>query len=148
MTNLHWPGDDPHDPDVFADQPNIGRFRANATGAEFGAWVAHFNARSGVARLDEAKLLDRYGRDPLPFIGGGDLNSTASGPHFPQRDWRAANHSIGSATDAPLRYGLRPLTRQTFTDPCASQTPFRGTAGLMKATVTSSPPSPIGPRNA
>lgn len=94
VTNLHWPGDDPHDPDVFADQRNVGRFRANATGAEFGAWVAHFNARSGPARLDEAKLLDRYGRDPLPFIGGGDLNSTASGPHFPQRDWRAANHHI------------------------------------------------------
>ncbi|WP_199752752.1 hypothetical protein [Actinoplanes sp. ATCC 53533] len=92
VTNLNWPGDDPHDPDVFADQSNVGRFRANTTGAEFGAWVAHFNARSAVARLDEAKLLDRYGRDPLPFIGGGDLNSTASGPHFPQRDWRAANH--------------------------------------------------------
>ncbi|MGI5243067.1 endonuclease/exonuclease/phosphatase family protein [Dactylosporangium sp. CA-139066] len=94
VTNLAWPGDDPHDPDVFADQRNVGRFRANATGVEFGAWVAHFNARSGAARLEEAKLLDRYGKDPLPFVGGGDLNSTASGGHFPQRDWQAANHHI------------------------------------------------------
>ncbi|MEU8376101.1 endonuclease/exonuclease/phosphatase family protein [Micromonospora sp. NPDC048894] len=94
VTHLVWPGDDPHDPDVFPDKRNVGRFRTNATGTEFGAWVAHFNSRSGTARLEEAKLLDRYGTDPLPIIGGGDLNSTASGPHFPQRDWRAANHHI------------------------------------------------------
>ncbi|MFV2102160.1 hypothetical protein [Micromonospora sp. LOL_024] len=94
VTHQLWPGDDPHDPDIFADKRNVGRFRVNATGTEFGAWVAHFNARSGTARLEEAKLLDRYGNDPLPYIGGGDLNSSASGRQFPQRDWRAASHRI------------------------------------------------------
>ncbi|MEU5554096.1 endonuclease/exonuclease/phosphatase family protein [Micromonospora sp. NPDC047793] len=94
VTHLDWPGDDPHDPDVFADKRNVGRFQVNATGAEFGAWVAHFNPRSGAARLEEAKLIDRYGTNPLPFIGGGDLNSTASGEHLPQRDWQTANHHI------------------------------------------------------
>ncbi|MFI6163008.1 endonuclease/exonuclease/phosphatase family protein [Micromonospora haikouensis] len=94
VTHLAWPGDDPHDPDVFPDKRNVGRFRVNTTGAEFGTWVAHFNSRSGATRLEEAKLIDRYGNDPLPFIGGGDLNSTASGGHLPQRDWHAANHHI------------------------------------------------------
>ena len=94
LTCLSWPGDDPHDPDVFDDQRNVARFQTKTTGSEFGAWVAHFNPRSAASRLHEAKLLDRYGRDLLPIIGGGDLNSTASGKHFPQRDWHAANHHI------------------------------------------------------
>ncbi|XVU24278.1 hypothetical protein ACQPZJ_44790 [Actinoplanes sp. CA-054009] len=94
LTNLDWPSDDPHDPNVFADKRNVGRFQVNASTTQFGAWVAHFNPRSGPTRLDEAKLLDRYGLDPLPFIGGGDLNSSASGAHFPQRDWHNANHHI------------------------------------------------------
>ena len=94
VTHLVWPDDDAHDPDVFADKRNVGRFQVNATGAEFGAWVAHFNARSGAARLEEAKLLDRYGNDPLPYIGGGDANGSASGGHFPQRNWQAASYRI------------------------------------------------------
>ena len=94
VTKLHWPGDNPNDPDVFDDQRNYGRFRANGSGQEFGAWVEHFQPRNGATRLDEARRIDRYGKDPLPIIGGGDLNSTASGPHFPQRDWQAANHHI------------------------------------------------------
>ncbi|BCL14647.1 hypothetical protein [Micromonospora sagamiensis] len=28
----------------------------------------------------------------MPVIVGGDLNSTASGPHLPQRDWAAAGY--------------------------------------------------------
>jgi hypothetical protein len=94
VTSLYWPGDDRDDPGVFDDQRNFGRFRANDSGREFGAWVEHFHPRNGATRLDEARRIDRYGKDPLPIIGGGDLNCTASGPHFPQRDWRAANHHI------------------------------------------------------
>ena len=94
VSSLRWPGDDPQDLDVFDDQRNFGRFQVIATGAEFGAWVEHFHPRNGATRLDEARRIDRYGRDPLPIIGGGDLNCTASGPHFPQRDWQAANHHI------------------------------------------------------
>jgi len=94
VTSLRWPGDKPGDPDVFDDQRNVGRFRANASGQDFGAWVDHFHPRNGAVRLDEARRIDRYGMDPLPIIGGGDLNGTASGGHFPQRNWQAANHHI------------------------------------------------------
>lgn len=41
-------------------------------------------------------MLDRYGDHELPVIGGGDLNSTASGPHLPQRDWMAAEYPARS----------------------------------------------------
>ncbi|MEV4515168.1 hypothetical protein AB0K00_40195 [Dactylosporangium sp. NPDC049525] len=92
LGKVHWPGDE--DPDVFDDQRNFGRFLVNATGAEFGAWVAHFDPYHGCTRLREAKLLGRHGTSDLPVIGGGDLNCTASGPHFPQRDWQHANHDI------------------------------------------------------
>ncbi|MFG1602811.1 hypothetical protein [Actinoplanes sp. NPDC049265] len=91
LTCLHWPGDDPHDPSVFEDQRNVGRFRSNTTGNEFGAWVAHFDPWHGCQRLYAAKLLGQHGHSSLPFIGGGDLNCSASGPHFPQRDWTTAH---------------------------------------------------------
>jgi hypothetical protein len=95
LSCLHWPGaDDPDDPDVFDDQRNYGRFRVAATGAEFGAWVAHFDPYHGCDRLYEAKLLGRHGTSDLPVIGGGDLQVSASGPQFPQRDWQNANHMI------------------------------------------------------
>ena len=92
LTCLRWPGDD--DPDVFDDQRNYGLFRVNATGAEFGAWVAHFDPYHGCNRLYEAKLLGHHGTSELPVIGGGDLQVSADGPHFPQRDWQNANHMI------------------------------------------------------
>ena len=91
LTCLHWPGDDPGDPRVFEDQRNVGRFRSHHTGNEFGAWVAHFDPWHGCHRLYAAKLLGQHGTNPLPFLGGGDLNCTASGPHFPQRDWSQAH---------------------------------------------------------
>ncbi|MCW2885532.1 MAG: hypothetical protein QOE54_7319 [Streptosporangiaceae bacterium] len=35
---------------------------------------------------------DRYGKEQIPVIGGGDLNATASRDHLPQRAWPAANY--------------------------------------------------------
>ncbi|GIM94393.1 hypothetical protein [Paractinoplanes toevensis] len=95
LTVRGWPC--PSDPDVFDDQRNVARFAVTASSVmpdvrfEFLAWVAHFDPRSGQIRRQEAGLLDRYGTDPLPVIGGGDLNSSASGDHLPQRDWHAAD---------------------------------------------------------
>lgn len=92
LTCLSWPPDD--DPEVFDDQRNYARFKVNDTDAEFGAWVDHFDPFHGCTRLYEAKLRGRHGGSDLPVIGGGDLNSTCSGPHFPQRDWSNADHHI------------------------------------------------------
>ncbi|MEV6638085.1 hypothetical protein AB0M54_45920 [Actinoplanes sp. NPDC051470] len=94
VTSLFWPGDDTSDPRVFEDQRNVGLFRSNATGNEFGVWVAHFDPWHGCDRLYAAKLLGQHGTSRLPFIGGGDLNCTASGPHLPQRDWTKAHNAF------------------------------------------------------
>ncbi|MFC8845793.1 MULTISPECIES: endonuclease/exonuclease/phosphatase family protein [unclassified Micromonospora] len=148
VTHLVWPGDDPHDPDVFADKRNVGRFRVSTTGAEFGAWVAHFTSRSGAARLEEAKLIDRYGNDPLPFIGGGDLNSTASGGHLPQRDWQAANHHTrthkGKRIDdgTPKGTGKPTPTPSTTSSADGTRPP---TAGATAPATTPSPNWPGSP---
>ncbi|MEV6631912.1 hypothetical protein AB0M54_14285 [Actinoplanes sp. NPDC051470] len=118
LTCLHWPSDDPHE-QVFDGQRNLGLFRVNETGRQFGAWVDHFDPWHGCDRLRAAKLRGQYGRDSLPFIGGGDLNCSASGPHFPQRDWAAAHPAFrrykgihnGFDTDTgTLRGPVRPAT--------------------------------------
>ncbi|MFV2019377.1 hypothetical protein [Micromonospora sp. LOL_023] len=87
----------PDDPGVFDDQRNVARFalrdsaRARDHRREFLAFVHHFEPLSGDARLEQARRVSRYGdSEPLPVIGGGDLNGTASGDHLPQRDWMAA----------------------------------------------------------
>ena len=87
-----------NDPGVFDDQRNVARFAVRGSdgfaGArtEFLAFVHHFEPLSGDVRLEEARRASRYGgAQPLPVIGGGDLNATASGKHMPQRDWMAAN---------------------------------------------------------
>ncbi|WP_432838789.1 hypothetical protein [Dactylosporangium sp. CA-092794] len=85
----------PDQPGAFDDQRNVARFAVRgsaevaATRPEFLALVAHWDFRSATTRLDEAKRIDRYGHDPLPVIGGGDLNATASGPFPAQPDWSA-----------------------------------------------------------
>ncbi|MET0494312.1 MAG: hypothetical protein ABW000_14390 [Actinoplanes sp.] len=101
----------PDDPAVFDDQRNVARFAINDSGPvretrrEFLAFVAHFHPCSGVVRRQEAELLARYGRETLPVVGGGDLNSTASGPHLPQRDWHAADYP-SRAEKGVLRVGV------------------------------------------
>jgi hypothetical protein len=93
-----WNGRDPND---FIDRYNIGRFALRDSGdtrdsraLEFLVWVNHWDARSGDLRLWQAQLMDRYGdTEPLPVLGGGDLNATASSDgHLPQRDWMAAHY--------------------------------------------------------
>jgi hypothetical protein len=97
-----WDGTDP---DEFIDRRNIGLLAVKNSGptrearsTEFLAWVEHWDSRSGDVRLVQAGLMDRYGnKEPLPVIGGGDLNATAScGGHLPQRDWMAADYRARS----------------------------------------------------
>jgi len=96
------------DPGVYDDQRNVARFAIRGSGhvaeerKEFLAFVHHFEPLSGDARLEEARRVSRYGgAQPLPVIGGGDLNSTASGRHMPQRDWMAAE--FGARTHKGMR---------------------------------------------
>ncbi|MFB9853870.1 hypothetical protein ACFFMR_26170 [Micromonospora andamanensis] len=100
-----WQADDPG---VFDDQRNVARFAIRDSGplatdrTEFLAFVDHWQPLSGDTRLEEARRLNRYGdRQPLPVIGGGDLNATASGTHLPQRDWMAAPFSDRSHKGIP-----------------------------------------------
>ena len=86
------------DPGAYEDQRNVARFAIRDSGpladerTEFLAWVHHWEPLSGDTRLEAARRVSRYGdAQPLPVIGGGDLNATASGKHLPQRDWMAAN---------------------------------------------------------
>ncbi|MFF0825006.1 endonuclease/exonuclease/phosphatase family protein [Micromonospora haikouensis] len=98
LTLRSWPA--PADPHVFADKRNIAVFAIRGTGAPgtpdsrttFAAAVTHWDPHCGIRRRQQAALLDRYGTTDMPVIVGGDLNSTASGPHLPQRDWAAAGH--------------------------------------------------------
>ncbi|MFG1918120.1 hypothetical protein [Micromonospora sp. NPDC048898] len=101
----------PDDPGVYDDKRNVARFAVRGSGqrsddrAEFLAFVHHFDFRSGAARRYEAELLDRYGKEKLPVLGGGDLNSTASGDHLPQRDWMVADYRTRSH-NGTLRDGV------------------------------------------
>jgi len=88
------------DPGVYDDQRNVARFAIRDSGpvaetrTEFLAFVHHFEPLSGDVRLEEARRVSRYGdAQPLPAVGGGDLNGTGSGDHLPQRDWMAAPFS-------------------------------------------------------
>ncbi|MDG4764454.1 hypothetical protein O7632_10105 [Solwaraspora sp. WMMD406] len=100
----------PDDPAAFDDQRNVARFAIRDSGRvrderrEFLTFVHHFEPLSGDTRLEQARRLSRYGAtETLPVIGGGDLNATASGDHFPQRDWAAAavHHRTHKGTRRP-----------------------------------------------
>ncbi len=100
------------DPGVYDDQRNVAKFAIRDSGVvaeertEFLAFVHHFEPLSGEVRLEEAKRVSRYGdAQPLPVIGGGDLNATGSGAHLPQRDWMAANFSSRSHKGVQRRDG-------------------------------------------
>ena len=91
-----WP--EAGDPHLFADKRNVAFFAVRDSGdvgidrVEFGAAVTHWTPHCGIRRRQQAALLDRYGTTRQPVIIGGDLNSTASGPHLPQRDWAVADY--------------------------------------------------------
>jgi hypothetical protein len=106
------------DPGVYDDQRNVARFAIRdsstiaATRTEFLAFVHHFEPLSGDIRLEEARRVSRYGdAQPLPTIGGGDLNATGSGKHLPQRDWMAATFSHRTHKGMLGRDGWGPDTR-------------------------------------
>ncbi|MBF9132726.1 hypothetical protein I0C86_27775 [Plantactinospora sp. S1510] len=74
------------------DKRGLAEFRVRATGVQFGVLVEHWDPRSGASRLRQAERIDRYGRHRLPVLVMGDLNSTASGPSYPRRDWDLAGY--------------------------------------------------------
>ncbi|WP_285730542.1 hypothetical protein [Nocardiopsis sp. ATB16-24] len=49
--------------------------------------VPHFDYASGTRRLMEAETLASQVGAALPVVVAGDLNSTVSGPHLPDRDY-------------------------------------------------------------
>jgi len=49
--------------------------------------VPHWDYASGTRRLMEAETLASHVGGSLPVVVAGDLNSTASGPHLPHRDY-------------------------------------------------------------
>jgi hypothetical protein len=57
------------------------------TGTRFVVRAEHWAYWSGDPRLERARLLAQFGKNPTPTLIAGDLNSTASGPHLPQIDW-------------------------------------------------------------
>lgn len=75
---------------VFDDWRNIGWFTVNATGTRLGVIAQHWDSTCGDRRLFEAKQVGRYGLHPDPVLVYGDLNTSASGPHLPQRNWHDA----------------------------------------------------------
>ncbi|MFI7025170.1 endonuclease/exonuclease/phosphatase family protein [Micromonospora sp. NPDC049900] len=96
LTLRSWPtAGDPH---LFPDKRNIAVFAVTDTAdvdtdrVEFAAAVTHWTPHCGIRRRQQAALLDRYGTTRRPVIIGGDLNSTASGDHLPQRDWTATDY--------------------------------------------------------
>jgi hypothetical protein len=73
--------------DVFDDWRNVGWFTVNTTGGRLGVIAQHWDSTCGDRRLFEAKQVGRFGAHPDPVLLCGDLNTSASGPHLPQRDW-------------------------------------------------------------
>lgn len=82
-----WTGAD-HESNAAHDR-NIARFRLRREpGKRLNVLVRHYAYDSGLERIMEAERDTSYARDDVPTLLVGDLNSTASGPHVPQRDWR------------------------------------------------------------
>jgi endonuclease/exonuclease/phosphatase family metal-dependent hydrolase len=85
-----------------------GRFAFTACGgrARLVVRAEHWAFWSGEPRLERARLLAQFGKDPVPTLIAGDLNSTASGPHLPRirwdavpvgiRDYKGIRHADGS----------------------------------------------------
>lgn len=47
----------------------------------------HFDYAEGGTRLTQAQRVVHQVPQTVPYIGAGDLNGTASGPHLPDKDW-------------------------------------------------------------
>ncbi|WP_285685457.1 endonuclease/exonuclease/phosphatase family protein [Actinoplanes sp. NBRC 103695] len=75
----------------FDDKAGVIRFRTVHTDQHLVVIVRHWNPRSPQIRLEEARLLGSYGDGfPDPVFVMGDLNATATGSHWPRRDWTKA----------------------------------------------------------
>jgi endonuclease/exonuclease/phosphatase family metal-dependent hydrolase len=117
-------------PTVWADSRNLARFHhVQDPTAKLLVKVVHWDHSDGDLRLSQAKRDSTLAESPEPTVLAGDLNSTASGPHLPQRDWgllpparrgqksmvvdgvrvadtRAVDHLIGSWTPGGRRSGV------------------------------------------
>lgn len=96
-TRLHLDFFGDTDPTVYASTRNLVRahLRGNPHTTVFQLLVDHWAYWSGPAREDHAQFVNWLGRSPVPTLLLGDLNSTASGPHWPQRDWSAPHPGEG-----------------------------------------------------
>lgn len=78
---------------TYIDQADVVSFRTVGTGHRFVVIVRHWSPWSPEQRKDQARLLGRYGDGyPHPVYLLGDLNTTASGPRWPRRDWTKATY--------------------------------------------------------
>lgn len=81
-----------NDPTVDHGKRNFGRLRLRRhSHLQFDVLADHFPRWSGAARTDRAKLIGKLGISSRRALLLGDLNGTASGEHWPQRDWSVAH---------------------------------------------------------
>lgn len=75
---------------VWTDNVNLAKFHLAADEAAK-LWFKgeHLDYIDGDRRLATAKRNNALSDVAVPVVLWGDLNSTASGPHLPQRDWEA-----------------------------------------------------------
>jgi len=66
-------------------------------GQPFAVLVDHWSPFDGNDRLARAKIITTYGLWDQPLLLAGDLNGTASGPHWPTRDWLACPYQLRHA---------------------------------------------------
>lgn len=86
MTMDRWTGAD-HESNPVHDR-NIARMRIrNEPEKRLNVLLRHYSFDSETERIMEAERDTSYARDDVPTLLTGDLNSTASGPLVPQRDW-------------------------------------------------------------
>lgn len=91
------------DPTVPWDKRNLARFRLHRRlEMKFQVLLDHWPFWSGEARTERAKFIGKLGESRHKVVWLGDFNSTASGPHWPQRAW-----SVLSPADAHHKGRLR-----------------------------------------
>jgi hypothetical protein len=95
-------GDD--DPTVHDDKRNYGLlYLRGYTDSGFAVLLDHWPYWSGDARVDRARFLSDLGRSATRTLWVGDFNGTASGRHWPVRDWSVVHpgEATGKGTRLP-----------------------------------------------
>jgi hypothetical protein len=83
---VRWTGAD-HESNAVHDR-NIARMRLRSEpGKRLNLVIRHYSFDSATERIMEAERDTSYAREDIPTLLTGDLNSSASGPLVPQRDW-------------------------------------------------------------